>query len=251
MSLKSLIQSSARTLGYEIRKFPKNGIGGDPHRDIAQLVLPKSSHVVFDVGANFGTTIDAFRKSLARPTIHAFEPAPQTFRELQRTHGNTQGVHLNIFALGSKTSTQTLIENTLPEMSSFLEPSATSWGKIKQRTKVTIRTIDEYCAEHGIAEIDILKSDAQGYDLEVIKGSKKMLSRDGIHLIYLEIILSEMYKNLPRLDQIFGFLFDYGFSLVTFYEFYYQNNRASWTDALFINERFTGSQLTLGISIES
>src|ERR1019366_6346440 len=125
--------------------------------------------------------------------IHAFEPSTQTFRELQRTHGNMQGVHLNNFALGSQTSTQDFIENMLPEMSSFLEPSTTSWGKIKQRTKVKIGTIDEYCIEHGIAKIDILKSDTQGYDLEVIKGAMQMLSRNRIHLIYLEIIFSDMY----------------------------------------------------------
>jgi hypothetical protein len=54
-----------------------------------------------------------------------------------------------------------------------------------------------------------------------------------IRLIYLEIIFSKMHKNLPRLDEIYAFLVDRHFELVSFYQFYHQNERAGWTDALF------------------
>jgi hypothetical protein len=45
-----------------------------------------------------------------------------------------------------------------------------------------------------------------------------------------------MYKGLPRFDEIYAFLADRRFALVSSYDFYYQHGRAGWTDALFINE---------------
>jgi FkbM family methyltransferase len=216
-------------------------VGRDPFYDIQQLTELQPSLVVFDVGANVGQTIESFRKFLRKPKIHAFEPSQQIFIKLHDTHSKVSDLHLNNFALGAKPGVLELIENTHPTMSSFLEPSVASWGSIKQRVQVNVTTVDDYCAELGIGAINILKSDTQGFDLEVLKGAKQLLARHQIHLIYMEITFSEMYKGLPRPDEILGFLADQGFILVTFYRFYYQNGRLGWTDALFVNPRFRSS----------
>jgi len=86
----------------------------------------------------------------------------------------------------------------------------------------------------------LLKSDTQGFDLEVLKGADRMLAEHRIRLIYLEIIFSKMYENLPRADKIYAFMADHGFELVSFYKTYFQNGRAGWTDALFIDPDFKG-----------
>lgn len=46
---------------------------------------------------------------------------------------------------------------------------------------------------------------------------------------------SRLYIGLPRLAQVYGFMADHGFRLVSFYRFYYQHDRAAWTDALFVD----------------
>ena len=213
MRIRSIIKSSFRALGYDIHKL-RTGRDYDMHihklqsarkpfHDISQLIGSQSSPRVFDVGANLGQTIESFREVFPRPTIHAFEPGPQTFRELQAKHSATPGVSLNNCALGAELGTLEFIENTSPDMSSFLEPGATSWGDIKNRIKLNVNTIDGYCTERGIDAIDVLKSDTQGYELEVIKGAERLLSQRRIHLIYIEIIFSEMYRGFSRFDQIF------------------------------------------------
>ena len=65
-----------------------------------------------------------------------------------------------------------------------------------------------------------------------------MIRRHAVHMIFMEITISDMYKGLPRLDEVYGFLADRGFVLVAFYEFYYQRERAAWMDALFIDLAF-------------
>jgi FkbM family methyltransferase len=181
-----------------------------------------------------GTSGTALRDQL----FIAFEPNRMAFDELRQRCFGIEGVHLNNFGLGAEVGTLELLENTCSELSSFLEPTVECGGEIARRSRVEVRTVDDYCAKNGISCIDILKSDTQGFDLQVLKGAKHLLMRQRIHLVYMEITFCEMYKNSPKLSEIYGFLMDHGFSLVSFYKFYYQNWRAGWTDALFINPRF-------------
>ena len=123
-------------------------------------------------------------------------------------------------------------------MSSFLEMTSLGWGQAEKTTQVDVVTIDDFCAKNGISKIDILKSDTQGFDFEVLKGSAQLMERNKISLIYLEVMFSAMYRGLPRFDEMYRFLLDRNFTLVTFYTFHYQEGRAGWTDALFINNDF-------------
>jgi FkbM family methyltransferase len=54
-------------------------------------------------------------------------------------------------------------------MSSFLPLGPDGWGQIVDEREVSIDTIDNYCMRNRISSIDLLKSDTQGFNLEVIK----------------------------------------------------------------------------------
>jgi Methyltransferase FkbM domain len=123
-------------------------------------------------------------------------------------------------------------------MNSLLEPSVDCFGETKETYNVQVRTLDEYCGRQGITRIDILKSDTQGFDLEVIKGAAKLMARHRVHLVYVEIIFANMYKGLPRFDEMYGFMADRGFCLVSFYTFHYLHDRVAWTDALFLDPEY-------------
>jgi hypothetical protein len=145
---------------------------------------------------------------------------------------------LNNVAMGATPGMAEFVEYTDPTMSSFLEPGRDSWGEIKQRLQVKVYTVAEYCEERRIDRIDILKLDTQAFDLEVLKGANRLLLDHRIHLIYMEIIFSELYQGQPRLDEIFGFLADRGFVLVGLYNFHYPNELLGWADALFVDPQF-------------
>jgi FkbM family methyltransferase len=220
-----------RAAGVDVRRVPK--IGFDPFADMRDRTATQQP-VVFDVGANRGQTIAQFRRAFARPVIHAFEPARETFAELQRRCASIPDLVLNDAALGARAESRTFVESDDSEMSSLLEPSADAWGEIKNRYEVDVITLDDYCESRRIGRIDILKTDTQGFDMQVLVGAERLLRASAVHLIYTEVIFSDMYRGLPRFDETYAFLADRGFKLVSFYDFYYQNGRASWTDALFI-----------------
>jgi len=231
-----IIRKSVKTLlrraGIDIRFIPETGF--DPLSDMRRLT-PGDSPVVFDVGANEGQSIARFRGIFPRPVIHSFEPGRDAFAKLKAQTANIPDLHLNNAAAGARSERRTFVDIEPYDMSSFLEPSRDSWGEVKDRYAVDVTTIDEYCESHGIERIDILKTDTQGFDLDVIKGAERMIARRAVHLIYTEIIFSDMYKGQPRFDEFYRFLIDRGFALVSLYDFYYQHGRAGWTDGLFVS----------------
>jgi FkbM family methyltransferase len=236
--LRNRVRCLIRDLtGYDIHKA---GPGTDAYADIQRLIGSSTrSPIIFDVGANVGQTVDTLLALFPTANIHAFEPGRAAFESLTATHSELRNVHLNNFALGSVSGTQPFFANSVSTMSSFLPLGPDGCGEITDRPEVNVSTIDAYCSEHGIQTIDVLKSDTQGFELEVLKGSQRMLNERRIRLIYLEINFSKMYENLPRMDKIYGFLIDHGFDLYAFYQIYFQHDRASWTDALFIRSQET------------
>ncbi|MEG4343148.1 FkbM family methyltransferase [Microcoleus sp. A003_D6] len=228
-----------------IRKFPSNivklpfpsSLGKDPLDDMAKY-LHNDRPVVFDVGANVGQSIHRFRSQFPRCIINSFEPSPTTFKILSQQASELEDVRLWNCALGSASEQMIFLENSHSYMSSFLPLSEFGWGKITKETSVEVRTIDQFCHDEQIEHIDILKSDTQGFELEVFKGAEGTIRANKIGLIYFEIIFSDMYKNLPSFAKVYEYLTLHDFLLVSFYEFHYQMQLASWTDALFVHKSY-------------
>jgi FkbM family methyltransferase len=160
------------------------------------------------------------------------------FEILAQQASKLMDVHLWNFALGSVSAQMRFSENSHSEMSSFLPLSEFGWGKVTKEIVVEVKTIDQFCSDEHIDYIDILKSDTQGYDLEVFKGAEDTIRAKKIGLIYFEIIFSDMYEDLPSFSQIYEYLTTRDFLLVSFYQFHYQKQLASWADALFVHKSY-------------
>lgn len=238
--INGAVRRAFGSVGWEIRRLPELydsiPLGLEPLQDmsrLSRLAGRTESAMIFDVGANVGNFIRYFRETFSKPIIHAFEPGSEVFKQLQANTAGIPGITLNNIGLGSRNEELIFLESDRSPMSSFLEPDKNSWSKTARRIKVSVRTVDDYSSEKGIQRIDILKSDTQGYDLQVIRGAEGMISEGRIQLLYIEINFSELYKGQPSFDGIYRHLYERNFRLVAFYRFSYQNNRAGWTDALF------------------
>ncbi|HEV3331242.1 MAG TPA: FkbM family methyltransferase [Bryobacteraceae bacterium] len=237
MSLKLALKRALLRYGYCIRHVPSGGVtGSDPFEDKHRLTCSPCP-VVFDIGANIGQTMQQFRRYFKTPEIHSFEPGEDAFQKLTKNTIGLGGVHIVNSGMGARRETKTFGENQESVMSSFLEPGEDAWGSVVTRRALQLDTVDDYCERSNIGHIDILKSDTQGYDLEVLRGASRMLSEGNVSLVYLEVTFSKMYRGSPRFDELYGFLADHGMTLVSFYEMHYQRDSLSWTDALFTNGR--------------
>jgi len=82
------------------------------------------------------------------------------------------------------------------------------------QTKVNITSVDIYCKENNIKKIDFMKIDTQGFEEEVLVGSKKMLKEQKIGIIQLEFIFGFAYKKQANLFKIQKILYQNGFKCI-------------------------------------
>jgi FkbM family methyltransferase len=187
------VNTLLRQVGLEVHRV---GFGHDPVHDAQVFLSLGTNSVLFDVGANHGQSIKRFRRRFNGAKIHAFEPSPINFAKLQMSTQDDPLLRLNNFALGAKSAALEFQQNTHSDMSSFLSPGKEHWGGINNVTTVQVETLHNYCQRNSISKIDLLKIDTQGYDLEVLRGAKQMLSEHRIRSLLIEITLLIFIRKL-------------------------------------------------------
>ncbi len=236
--VKEIIRTAVRSLGYDIKRYTPPKVGYHSFSDMSYFLKDISEPVLFDVGANVGQTVRKFRERFSDPVIHSFEPSPGVYEQLKAECGDVPGVHTWNCALGDREGTLPFLENSQSVMSSFRAPGALAWGEIVGKTEVEVRTVDRFAEEHRIDFIHLLKSDTQGFDFEVLRGAEQMMKEHRIALIYFECIFSDQYEDLPPFYDILEFLVEQDFSIVNFYNPYFQEEILSWNDVLLIDKTF-------------
>ena len=164
--------------------------GYDPFLDIVRLseTWRYPIDVFFDVGANDGATIRHAQSRLGNCRIFAFEPHPQTFSNLKNNFRGVENVELVNLAVGSEIATKTMFEYDMSVLNSLLPNAqfAVRFDKKAREIKVDCTTLDNFCSDRDIHQIDVLKIDTEGFDFEVLKGARSMLSRRAIKFVYFE-----------------------------------------------------------------
>ncbi len=145
---------------------------------------------VFDVGANIGQFAGLIRGqcNMSHITIHSFEPSVEAFKELLQAHADCSGIRLNNLALGARPGTATLYsDRPASGLSSLTKRDLDHIGKTMSLTQtVRIRTLDDYCDEHGIGRIHLLKIDVEGHEREVLEGAARMFATKSIDAVTFE-----------------------------------------------------------------
>lgn len=243
MPLKSIAQQLFHAFGYHVSSYRRDRCGVDPVLDMTRFVPDGSQRTIFDVGANRGQFLNQLRLHYSQAAIHSFEPSPATFQALSAKTAGMANVSTWNLALGARAGKSTLLENVSSDMSSMLELGSQGHGRVEKHTEIDIQTVDDFCQKHSISRVDILKSDTQGYDLEVFKGAERMMRENRIGLVYSEITFDEIYKNLPPIDEILRFLRERDFVLAAFYKMEFKRPIVGWTDALFVNRQLLNTTL--------
>ena len=99
-------------------------------------------------------------------------------------------------------------------------------SEIVEKIKVKSSKLDSF----NINEIDFIKIDVQGYNLQVLEGSKNSLKKCiGIEI---ECEFKEIYKNQSMFRQIESFLIDNNFELIDFLDLVRWSENNSFNEKL-------------------
>lgn len=175
--------------------------------DYVASTFTRAGDVVVDVGANIGVTALLFMREGATQ-VHAFEPDPLIFERLASL--DCPGIVPYPFALGSDDGAATLYRSKTHNQGGTLSPDWLKlfpdvYGDTVEELQIATRRLD------SLSEIepDILKVDAEGAELAVLKGAEELIGGNPPRVLYIELyddcfeeccsLLASHYSDCGRL----------------------------------------------------
>lgn len=182
---------------------------------IASLLI-NDGDVCIDAGANFGwyTTLMALHCGKSGK-VHAFEPVPQSFLELEKTYaisGSPGNVFINETALGDREGAISI---------NIFDGEPTGHASIGAKTdsaftsyECRLTTLDQYLVDNRIGDVNFVKVDIEGAEMMFLQGAGRLFEQDTPPIFLMEMALetTRFLGYLPNeLIQYIGSRGDYEF----------------------------------------
>lgn len=215
MSMGTIRRLLEMLTGYKFIRQQYFPAGANLFLDINNRFSQSEIKVIFDIGANSGQSLGKFKSAYPGAMIYSFEPVKATFEKLKQAAANHPNVVCEQFAMGSKTGSATIFLEVNSEWNSLIEINEKS---DKPTEIIEVQTVDEYVKLHEISRIDILKSDTEGFDLEVMKGAVESLKQKRVSFIYVETAINGHDMRHTHLNKLAEFLEPLGYYFYHLYE---------------------------------
>ncbi len=203
-----ILDSSLRVKGYRnSESFNESG----EKFFIKEILSNSNPKLCIDIGASTGTfTIELLKYTNAK--IIAFEPIKSQFNKLkEKVNLYSDRVILENQGVGSNIGYQELYFNpkVFDHASFSSEINEISFVSNDQKILTLVTTLDNYCLNNNITEIDFLKIDSEGYESEIFNGAKSVFENIkpkfiqieyGRHQLIRQKSLRYFHKKLPDYD---------------------------------------------------
>ena len=176
--------------------------------------------VILDVGANVGHYSQAVLTIFKdRCHVHAFEPSTLAAERFASNIGPDHRVSLHRQALADTAGVAKLYTDSDASPVATLSPESLGGiaGHDHAFEEVQTGTLDGFCHDHLIDRIHLLKMDAEGFELKILKGASGMLAAeriDGIqwefayHNVYSRVFFRDFYDLLSPRYHLFRLVKD-------------------------------------------
>lgn len=151
--------------------------------------------------------------------VIGFEPDENECKQLNEAAENNQ-VYLPIALFNKKGKIKLNLTRNLACCSTF-EPNyalvdrflAAEDFKMTGSIEVQCDTLDEVIRTIDVKDVDFIKLDTQGSELQILEGAENVLSQFCVFGIEVEVEFSPLYQDQPLFADVDGFLRERGFTL--------------------------------------
>ena len=172
-----------------------------------------SPAIIFDVGANVGQSAMDFRAQFPAARIHCFEPVPATFEALSAAIAGDPLTSAHHCAMGNAEGTvRVTARRTSSSNRVVLDPR-----RLDNTVEVPLTTGQAFCAAHGVGRIDFLKIDAEGFDLEVLRGFEPLFREGRVDCVQAECGLAPGNRVHVPFAEILAYMTGLGYGFYGLY----------------------------------
>jgi FkbM family methyltransferase len=138
----------------------------------------KPGHIAVDVGANLGLySLAMARQVYPSGKVISFEPASESFMVLNdhiKRNGLTDMIEPHMCVIGDQPGVCIFTQDGA--LGTNRIGGSNSQGKNAKAVSRMVKTLDQFFDQKGLLP-DLMKIDVEGYEISVLKGAQKILSR--------------------------------------------------------------------------
>ena len=182
----------------------------------------KRGDTVIDCGANNGYYTNFFRALVGKKGfVHSFEPVPETFRELKnftKKYWNFNNYSTSMVGLYKECSNLiAYIPNSISGHASLSNHKEVWKAGSTEEISIQLTTLDSYVINNELGEINFIKIDIEGAELDALRGGEKTLLNQK-PILHLEVN-SQLLKNFNQNPQeLIKFLKPLGYENFHYYD---------------------------------
>jgi FkbM family methyltransferase len=194
------------------------------------LFMNRKPQTIFDIGSCEGEDSIRYSKLFPDAKVYAFEPLPHNMEIIKR--------QLDEYGVKNVLAFQTALADEVGEADFFVSSGQPDeftskddwdfgnkssslfpphrnkreifpWLEFSGAIKVPTTTLENFCAQQGIQEIDFVHIDVQGAELKVLSGAGDFIKQ--IRAIWMEVENIPLYEGQPLKHDVEAFMKKHGF----------------------------------------
>ena len=245
--MKRIIKSLFSLLGLTVLKTDThiNSVHFGQLKDLDFYYLLKNfidvneDFTLLDVGANEGQSVVKFKKYFPNAAIYSFEPVTKTYDILKAAVAGYSNCYTFKLGIGASDEVKSIKLYDYSQLNTFI-PFENNKGTVADRYEdVHITTLDKIISDNNIKKVKLLKSDTEGFEIEVMKGAEGALTNQVFEYIYLEAGFSAKDRRHVEFTVLIQYLRKYNYSFLGMFEVNYSAQfQIDFANLLFVsNER--------------
>jgi FkbM family methyltransferase len=149
---------------------------------------------IYDIGANKGSWTNDCLRFFPDATYYLFEPQINLKKEINALLSKKNNVHVFSVGVGNANGELLFTIRERDDSCTFILSESEAKQQGLAQVKVPIVQLDSFAVENKLMPPSILKIDAEGFDIEVLEGAKKLIKNAEIIMIEVGVV-NKIFKN--------------------------------------------------------
>lgn len=166
-------------------------------------LIKDNLEICLDIGANVGT-YSKLLMDITQSSVFSFEPLDDAFKDLEKLAADDlykNRLKIYNIGIGEKNAQESIYySNDKSQLASFLADSnklSFVSGKNKFKKIVELKKLDDF---NDVENVDLIKIDTEGYEMQVLKGGKNFILKTRPKFIQIEFNWHQLFTNNNLID---------------------------------------------------